>query len=603
LANENAPTSKDPIFWDVIHSKTEDKHFLTIRIFSLTQKNNVSVKYKFSKNSGGVDVTNVASVRVRTDPWVWFSCLEFPSGITEFEVSVLADGKDFWPPTKIPLGIAMTQTKGGAAAFAPRLSAAINSSDQTKPDEVTEISATYLNQLLKHIWSRLENPMDVAWLGPDGTKGLPDGSSMFIPNTSQQPEEAWAQAYTEMFFAIPYVSGGSFHLSDSAKDGDIFAKMQKEDPVHPLTAACQQLCSLAAITRGVKITGNGIDCALYRHPGRDAADPLSGSVLENPQQTVFTKKLGGKWLDADQKLLTISQINPPLKPGSMFMFAKEPGQTFAQPKIPGGSPPPIRSPGVPHIAFVIRVLPPGQVQFFDTGAIQPANRSQDDKLQFSHSHMLDYQPISSVSCTAGPFQGIGVLPEPTDLQESVKRMRTIRPLGCARLVIHRISDGQTLLMTPLLRMHSGELNFSIARYLWSLRDIPGPGLVRAEWWIYGSKGRLAKIELANNTRSLSLSKLFETYEEELKNEKQPFGDLVLASSNSDGKVSITGAFKLPKNEDVKKVYWAGTAFATNPVQNPLPAWGTFWLHADYEAQRADICDDLPGYYTNDWPTA
>ena len=635
MANPPAPTTAEPVIWAV--GNTKQGHYLGLRIFSLSERKDVKVKVTKIEPSDRSDVRLAPAVSVQSmplstssppesweAPWIWSYQCFFGSGITKAEVTVEADGATFWGPREISLGVSADKTSAEVSVQAPRLSAAINTTEQVQPASVSVISAGLLNDLLRHIWSRLEHPMDPAWLGPDGTRGLPpDMDDAFIADPWGLPEEAWAQGYTQMFFGVPYLMPGTFHLGKD-NDNDIFKKMQSSDPAHPLTLACQQMCTTAAITRGVNITGGGIESAMYRFPGKDPTTPENGASVVNPNEHTFnafkgTWYLPGQtvpnvtWPDGkvndlvvptppatDEQKISVAAVAPLLEPGCMFMYANDPPTTFpTNPKTGkfGAS----RS-TAPHIAFAIRKRP-SHVQFFDTSAIQPASRDKADQDQFPATGNLDYKLIRSVSVTKKSnmlFRGVGVLPKPTqsELAAKVAWMRTVRPLGAARLVIHEVSGdkkSRTLLMTPLLRMHSKNLCFPISKYLWSLRNIPGASLVRAEWWIYGYRGDLAAKIIASDTRTMTLSQMVSTFGVALQADagkpKVTLGPLVLASSSASGLVSIPSG----SGRD-----FAFLPASTPPASTPQPAWGTFWLASDLESQRAAICANLPDYYTQDW---
>jgi hypothetical protein len=628
VANENAPTSSNPVIWTVGH--TPNGHCLNLRIFSVKDPGTVEVKITLiNDNVDPPERTSPAKQPVasfvRADPWIHFSHFFFPApkdnqapAITRAEVTVTAGGNAMWGPQELYVGLPPSKKAAQVAVRTPRLSASINSSEQAKPAPVSSITAASLNALLKTIWSRLSGPMDVAWLGPDGTQGLPpDTDDSFIVDPWGVPEEAWAQAHAQMFFGVPYQSCGAFALNDSARDGEMFQKMQDAtDPAHPLTAACQQLCSLAAITRGIPLGKRSIDCALYRFSGPDPTDPATGSKVENPNLGLF-KSLGGTWHDpGDKNIAKAFQLDPPLAPGSMFMFALEPDTKFAAPSKPGQKPPAVRSGGVPHIAFVIRTRPPAHVQFFDTGAITPANRSAADLKQFPNSGIQEYLPISQVGYGGnGDFRGIGVLPTPSaaDLRQRVGWMRTVRPLGLARLAIHRFDGSkktETLLVTPLVRMHFGSECFPISRFLWSLRDLPGGDLLRAEWWLYGERLSLMEVELQNDTRALSIADMIANCRYSKKDprtghmvehsavlDNTTCMPLILARNDADGLVTIQGRFDRTANHN-----WAGKE-SFGVVGGTIPATNTFWLSATLEPERKTLCTGLPDYYTSGFPSS
>jgi hypothetical protein len=174
-------------------------------------------------------------------------------------------------------------------------------------------------------------------------------------------------------------------------------------------------------------------------------------------------------------------------PGSMFLFFDPAGLKKPTPKDPDHVQ--IGNNGADHIGFALRAHKKdatnawNAMQFFDTGALGTPTFGND-----AAADICDYAWTRAVS---GPrlkknpgegenasFQGVLVPAPPPDLAGGTARLRRLSPLGVARLVVRRRGAqgaDAAIWHTGLMRLHDPtdpEMNFSIARLLWSLRDAP-----------------------------------------------------------------------------------------------------------------------------------
>jgi hypothetical protein len=158
-----------------------------------------------------------------------------------------------------------------------------------------------------------------------------------------------------------------------------------------------------------------------------------------------------------------------------------------------------------HIVFALRLdKAHNWVQLFDTGG---ANSPGADGPLPGSSHIFDY-PLWEKAVVGPKVQdgdttfprGVGVLPTATnrfsqkvpvpDLAKGTDNASRALPLGFARLVLRRRAKKDVLYSTPLLYMGTAHDDpeapnsaFSLMRYLWSLRELPGKDFIDAEWQI------------------------------------------------------------------------------------------------------------------------
>ncbi|GEM_PF-4185953 len=189
-----------------------------------------------------------------------------------------------------------------------------------------------------------------------------------------------------------------------------------------------------------------------------------------------------------------------------------------------------------HIGGVIRISPDRkQIQVFDTGGLGVPGRGNDVITIMGtgsgfHKGNMDDQLSNIVQNGGGePFRGAGLFSriKETDLpqfESQIQALMDARPLGFVRFAlidagkqldyknVVKPSVGWLKFLSPLRPMYGAKVseNFSISRYLWSLREIPGfddsPAL-EGWWFIYVPRGRLAKAMMADSSRKLTPTEL------------------------------------------------------------------------------------------------
>ena len=429
----------------------------------------------------------------------------------------------------------------------PRLICAINSTPVRKTNDEGSPDASTIERILKHIWKRLNRPMDDAWWGPYGDdQGLVSldklDKEFGFPGRRTKEEienEKWAREFSEMLLCVPYVSFAPAY--QYGPDDMFYKKMEgkKGDRAYPLVAACQHLATMAVSTRGINL-GSSLNA------GFQSADVVGKSNwFENE---IKVEGLIGAKQDSD------SSINPgkkpDLQPGSFFLFAKnKKGQ--GKSNVSGD-----------HIAPILRIKksPLGnKLQLFDTSAmgcreiadldIVPGTPGQyDDPWAKEIKGPIWFQKREAPD----PLFGCGAVSAPENLNDAIKNMEASVPIGLVRLVL--LYEEKILFATPLLDMHTRTMvipddytmdyrtRFSIARLLWSLRELPGRGSIEAQWLIDIPRGKLAKRFLEEHSlHTTPLSELVDglNFKKGGTDLRLPLIDL---SSAPDGKVKILRYF-------------------------------------------------------------
>lgn len=183
-----------------------------------------------------------------------------------------------------------------------------------------------------------------------------------------------------------------------------------------------------------------------------------------------------------------------------------------------------------HIGPVIRISADRkQIQTFDTGGLGVGGRGSDLITVMGtgsgfHSGNMDDALTSTVKNGGGePFRGVGAFKRirEADLPKFVTQIQALleaRPLGFVRFAlidagkkldyknVVKPSAGWLKFLSPLRPMYGAEKsqNFSIARYLWSLRNMPAFDQGLEGWWFfYVPRGRLARAMMADKDRAKS----------------------------------------------------------------------------------------------------
>jgi hypothetical protein len=410
------------------------------------------------------------------------------------------------PPIIIDLVVGSGDKTIKDPPLAPRLMACLN----TTPVRQTSANGTpnwaTIETILVHIWSRLTSDMNAAWLGPQGRGdfGLLDLSTLEdeVPIAPNPPpgastttaaaltEEKWARMFSEMITGTAYRSFESAY--SHGKDKKYYDRLV--DPTgksYPLTACCQHLNSLVQVTRGAPKNSMYGDCGAETAYLFVKSCWLEGHGKWHQNQQDVNTFIGDK-----QKTGVTNGSEPNLLPGTYFLFDHSTGA-----KVNGD-----------HVTAVVRVrrsAAGSYVQTFDTGAANIPKRSENTVPGCAGQ----YEDPWSRGSPPGPpwfsggnksnfFYGTGVENSGFgDLESIVSAMRSAVPLGMARLVLLDQASNTVLYATPLLDMRpdtairtgfSSPDSFSISRFAWSLRELPGRQAIRAVWLIDIPRRNLAK---------------------------------------------------------------------------------------------------------------
>jgi hypothetical protein len=294
------------------------------------------------------------------------------------------------------------------------------------------------------------------------------------PLSEDQLLECWAQHTSELLFGGPYLGtasnmgvpqkavpgGGPQHRADAFLY-DACVHQPNGRLLVPLLYECQQLATMTLICLGFdELAQNPLSA------GQPDCGSLTGkTVYQTTQQ--LEPWLSGGWYRMDRPM-----AQGLLRPGTCFYY--------------------LGSNGFPHVAATLRAspVPPAQIQITDTGGwILQTNilKSQHggDGCAYDSPWVeaLTKPPIGTTT-----FSPTGVMAPPAvdanGLKMAIKRMRSAKMLGVARLVVRRRSDGEVWWVSQLLPMESvdGE-PYSIARLVASLRGCPYANDMEVVWHV------------------------------------------------------------------------------------------------------------------------
>jgi hypothetical protein len=349
-----------------------------------------------------------------------------------------------------------------------------------------------LGRLLLHVVERLENGLDEAWMSRWGydapswpkkagmtqeqySKALGDAldQAHALRDLYDEPEEQWARAMTEMFVYAPYAGMGQLMLGDGRRDREIYAQWPK---VYSLAVACQHLSTYGALGRGLPASdfGNGMTAG----PNGMLKVFNAPSVEGAPKRAAWLTNKISDYTHQD------------LRPGDIASGAENSSQT-----------------GWAHCASVLRRWPLGKAaatdgsaskfQMIDTGVLA----GQGDYNTQDHGWL---DSLSVFNSAAADLRGLGKLPTPQDLTSAVAAMKKALPMGFVRLVILE-KGGRARYASAMLPMWFGDARFTIASYLWSIRDLPAKEGTLAYWAVYAALGDSLFNEVVTESASPSRS--------------------------------------------------------------------------------------------------
>jgi hypothetical protein len=415
------------------------------------------------------------------------------------------------------------QRPAGPPNQAPSLARALNSTSLGKEAErqisIEGKSADEVKDALKYVLAwigmRLYGSAYLveAWETSEGRGDIQD---------PQEDEEQWARLMSELLLFMPYGMPAVFYKHDDQRsDRPFFNKIMEADPAYPIVSACQQFCTMAALSRGLRFKNPRV----YQFESTGGAaqtealwDPPSPETPKDPHW--FT--------DPAYKDNTPRAVKEKhLAAGGIYAWQRFGHNDKNQLVSLNGC----------HAAFVLRVnKQDGRIQFFDTGAMgcQPPEYSVPKALlrvpESAGVGSYEYQwtvtipgPLVTPAGAAkdlekypdapltAQYAGMGIVPR-SDLPPAIEHMRMARPLGLARLVLRRISTNRILYASPLLFMHDMShpfANYSMARYLYTLRRMPGREEIDATWVVYLPQRGLTMAMLGGN-RSTTLGSILQT---------------------------------------------------------------------------------------------
>lgn len=454
-----------------------------------------------------------------------------PDGETTFDAGIATH----------PEGTTASSQQIRLAISAPQLCLTINAQDTKLPAPTpfsgSTITPTHVIDICRYLMQVMCYASEFSWeMTGSRFLGYQDPKTL----SPEDMEECWSQAITESLLGVPYA--GSPTIVGMKEPGTaLFGRMTTiDDPVIPIVAACQHLCTIALVSRGFDaIANNPVDS--------------HGNAVEN-----LTNIIGGHFSSATQyRNPALAQADLSLKQGGLYHFSES-----------------------PHVAFVLRSFANGRIQFFDTGAMcspssplptQPPNSASPPRLVPNISGNLDYPwfPEKAGTQVQGPnstpkvYKGLFIPPSADFLATGINRLRKSRPLGLARLVlrdrtISNIEDS-LLFATPLLPMwEQGGFPFTLFRLMFGLRNHPYCDRIEARWLVDVPNGQLTTDMLANRDFA-------STWNGQNRMSHATSKSILDLASRSDGTVEVAGLYYTstirrnhpdPKQQLGTAEYWA-----------------------------------------------
>lgn len=354
---------------------------------------------------------------------------------------------------------------------------------------------------------------------------------------------------------------------DEAEEGERAWK-KNEDPASPMCCACQYLATFGLVTRGFRIEYAkkelqymrgvvGLSAApadgfsLFTAPGawfwRDdkPVTNVAAMAKESPPLTPGSAYTYHKYHQLANTSVAVKVVQ---KPGEDRLPAlrtqietatskrkdkvKEVVATIDADEEAKGKTVTLTvswtgQPGGSHIMQVLRVhKDKTRVQLFDAnGGSQSRSAMEAEKdgegrplgrglaLEPGLGTNMDSMAYSTIYSLGAAPNGVGIPKPAPDLAGQVELMKKARPIGLARLVLterqplNALSPEHVLFVSKLLRTYgdADHQNYTITRYLWSLRNTPGFSSVQPWWFIFMPLGVLARAMWAVGARTMKLS--------------------------------------------------------------------------------------------------
>jgi hypothetical protein len=352
------------------------------------------------------------------------------------------------------------EATAGDVPKVPNLAVAINAPPPRGQPSIDPIEAQQVEAVLQLLYDNLLNGVEAAWGTPEGKGNIENSDSL---------DEQWARLITEKLLFLPYQGPNNYGYVSGRAEKVFWQKMiDPVDPAYPIVACCQQLASMAAISRGF----DGLAEKDIGATSAENVETVGGRVIPKGDA-----QLGPQ---ADSSGLPLTKLDRALTnkvgpdPGSNLELT--PGSCY------------VRT-GADHVAFFVRVDREKKLaQFFDTGAMtdkvpqSPWPKALDDLQTWPGIYDYHWQP--DVSKTLKHW---GFLPRDDEkLAKGIERLKRTRPLGFARIVLRARASNKLVFATPLLLMYGPQpsMNFSIARFLGALRGMMGREKLEGLVFIY-----------------------------------------------------------------------------------------------------------------------
>ena len=458
----------------------------------------------------------------------------------------------------LPLNATQTQQVQVRVPGFPRLVAALNRtsvpSAQREPASGDPTSEA-LGRKLAAIEARAGSDLEDAWRAAEiAAHRAP------TPTASASPREQWARAYSEAMLCTPYQGPGALYYRNGALDSLVWSWFNASgptEPVLPLVAACQQLCSLALISLGAEV-GRLEDKDLV---GGEIGTKGLQQNQEGTSQAPLFGASGGSWL-ADPALAdTRDAQEAGLGPGGVVCASTG-----------------------DHIAFVLRAAPAlGQVQFFDTGGFadyggqlykerraRAGDLAQLNVMRGIPNRRTNYDDPGcavkggdQVLARFPSFGSLGTTPprlqRDSAFQAGAELLRGARSLGCARLVLSQRSPAPgehgLLFVSSLMLLHHGRKNLRLAHLLHALRDSPLRAEVASHWIVY--------VPLQECADALRLAPREADLPTALGGSPAHFHPVAILGDEPDGRVRVWAREWMAENtsaswtQQPKQPFWAG----------------------------------------------
>ena len=432
-------------------------------------------------------------------------------------------------------------------------------------------TAGEIKKLLDHIAARLRGGLRSAWdasipagAGSSALLGSPT-------EPLRAALEDWAMTASELLTLSPYGSPGAMYALSEAKIVTAGLAPGKAEPFIHITSACQQLVSAALAARGVSFppakAGLNAGSAARDTWTKDLNGKwitAQGGVpsVQAPATFGDLTNLPDATMQQATTLFKIDELTEAkatLGLGAVFLYSNRKSRDDethfiggsveyeVDPKRNTQSEWGIRKDGFlrdntagAHVGMVLRSDPrTKRFQLLDTGGCgAPGWGDGVSALQANkgfHGGIFEGPSCTQVGAGKDPLRGAGVFAKPADAGAEKKLADEIsahlkdvskkaRPLGLVRLVLLNPRFKVTLVnvarfreqnwlhyASPLLPMWEGDqdsgLNYSIARYLFSLRDLPGLPELKAFWFFYAPQKELAEVMLRPGARTKNVAQL------------------------------------------------------------------------------------------------